>query len=567
MTGRPPPLLHLLLALLVSWPMARDPRGSLIGHPDVDVWNHAWGAWWWWESLSQGTLPWRTTLLRAPDGGVLWFIDPLLAALSAPLVPLIGVAGAWNAGLLASLVFTSWSGAALARALGEEGRPVSALGQSVASGSLVCSAAVVAALHNGISEALHLGPLALGLAAGERTIRSPEPRRALLAGAGAGLVALVSPYLGLGLGLALGVRALGALLSGRRGRDRLLRALLCWALGALVLGAIGVLPLAAQLDAADAIVRRPEGMDESLALHNAVDPRGLLLPLSVTVRADEGFASGAWLGLLALGLALLRPRPAWLVAALVCGVTALGPWLSWGGAWVELGGARIPLPWRALQALLPFGLTHPSRLLLVTLTVVAGLAGAGADRVLLALGGMRAAGVALVPLVALDGLLLSGAPWPIATSPAEIPAVYGELERLADQDARSVVLDLPTDAGATMATSRYLYWQTAHGRPIPYAPDARASTSALIDDPFFRALASLATRRADEQRATGLDHAPQGDARPERLRDRGVRWIVLHSALDPSRADAVQRLLEASLGPGRPIEGALLWDLETQPRP
>ncbi len=557
MRARPPALLHLLLALVASWPLARDPRGVLLGSPDLDVWNHAWGPWWWWSSLSGGALPWRTELLRAPEGGVLWFIDPVLAAGSAPLVPILGVAGAWNAALLLSLALTSWSGAALARALGEESRPVGALGQSVAAAALTCSGATLAALHNGVSEALHLWAAALALAASERMIRTAELRRAAEAGALAGLAAFTSPYLGLGVGLALGVRALLALgEAGRRGRARLLRVLGVWALVAGALGALGAAPLALQLGAADAIVRRPDAMDATLALHNATDPRDLLLPLRGAPRGEEGFAGGAYLGLVALGLAILHPRRGWLVSALLCAICGLGPWLSWGGAWVDLAGERVPLPWRALQLLLPFGLTHPGRLLAVSATLLAGLAGAGAERL-----SARRGAALLVPAVALDGLLLSGVPWPLPTADARIPAIYATLEG----ETGGVVLDLPTDVGATMATSRYLYWQSAHGRPIPYAPDARASTASLIDDPFFRALAATARRRADEQQATGLDGPEDMDLRPERLRDRGVRWIVLHPSLDEDAAGRARAILERTLGPGTRVEEALRWEL-TPPR-
>ncbi len=112
---------HVGLALLVSFPMLRQPFHRLVGSPDVDVWNHAWGPWWWWDSLSQGQLPWRTLLLKWPVGGELWFIDPLLALVGAPLVPLLGPVGAYNGAMLLSLAFSSWAAGRLAGALGVKG--------------------------------------------------------------------------------------------------------------------------------------------------------------------------------------------------------------------------------------------------------------------------------------------------------------------------------------------------------------------------------------------------------------------------------------------------------------
>ncbi|MDP6935230.1 MAG: hypothetical protein QGG40_20085, partial [Myxococcota bacterium] len=101
-----------------SWPSVLHPLSAFIGHPDVDVWNHAWGPWWWFETISSGQLPWETLLLRWPEGGILWFIDPMLAALGSVLVPIFGIAGAFNLVLWFYLAFTSWAGRRLALALG-----------------------------------------------------------------------------------------------------------------------------------------------------------------------------------------------------------------------------------------------------------------------------------------------------------------------------------------------------------------------------------------------------------------------------------------------------------------
>ena len=38
-------LLWLAVAMVVTWPASLSPATTLIGHPDVDVWNHAWGYW------------------------------------------------------------------------------------------------------------------------------------------------------------------------------------------------------------------------------------------------------------------------------------------------------------------------------------------------------------------------------------------------------------------------------------------------------------------------------------------------------------------------------------------
>ena len=564
MTGRRLPLIaHLALALLVTWPLAAHPLTALVGDGDADVWNHAWGPWWWASALADGGLPWRTALLRWPDGGVLWFIDPALALVAAPLVPLLGAAAAWNAALLLSVTLTSAGAARFARALaGEAG--LSLASQAVASASAAGGAWVLGALHNGVSESLHLGPLAYALALGEEAVARPERGRWARAGLALGAVCWVSPYFGLAGGLALLVRLGHALASPGRG-GRASRALLApRGLGGLALGAAVAAPVlglfSAQLGSTDALVRRPEGMNEQLALTHAADLLHLLAPPTFALDMREHMVHTAYLGLVALALAWggRRGRGGWIAAAMVCAVMGLGPWLSWRGAWVELGGARVPLPWRAVQALAPWlALTHALRLAAPAVLIVSGLAAQGAARLRLpspALAWLAPA------LVLLDGLALSGGLWPLATAPAQIPAVYAAIGQATDEG----VLDLPTDAGATMATSRYLYWQTGHRHPIPYAPDARASTASLIDEPFFRALAARCARRPDEQASLGLDPSAPPATGPERLRDRRYRWIVLHPELDPSSSAELEALLSAWLGPGERIEGALRWDLGAQ---
>ena len=71
----------LALALLLTWPAVLDLRGSMLGHPGNDTWNHAWGFWWVADSLGQGQVPLHTDLLDHPKGGALFFIDSFIVAL------------------------------------------------------------------------------------------------------------------------------------------------------------------------------------------------------------------------------------------------------------------------------------------------------------------------------------------------------------------------------------------------------------------------------------------------------------------------------------------------------
>lgn len=556
---------HVLLALVVTAPLVIRPLERLVGSGDVDVWNHAWGPWWWWDSLSRGALPWETTLLAYPRGGVLWFIDPVLAAGGAPLVPLFGPAGAYNAMVVLYVAFASWSASRLARSLGVEGPA-----RWVASAAFAGSAWVVCEVHNGISEAFDVGFVALALAWTEDAARAPSPRAWAKAGVGIGLAAVASPYLGLGAGVYALVRGLPAIRQAWLG-----------AIVAVLVAAPPALGLRAQLHSDAAIIKHPESMNDQLALHNAVDPRTFLAPLgfrSVDLGA-EGFEHSMYMGLLALGLAMLglwrlrradgEGRWAWLrapgpwigLAAGVSLVFALGPYLYWGEGWATLGGSRLRLPWWAIQKLAPgLAVTHPLRLGVPALAAVSGLAAVGAARLA---PGRRA--LLLATVVLFDGLVISGAPWPMSTADARTPEALVTIARAAGAaPGESAVLDLPTDAGETMATSRYLWWQTAHGRPIVYGPDARASTSPLIHDSAFRTLAAASTRRADEAHRLQLGGAADRAA-TRSLRDIGIRWVVVHHDIDPEAGARLEAMLTAELGPGMRTGRASLWDLGEPP--
>ncbi|MDP6935231.1 MAG: hypothetical protein QGG40_20090, partial [Myxococcota bacterium] len=347
------------------------------------------------------------------------------------------------------------------------------------------------ALHNGITEAANIGFVALALAwtTDGLSLRRREPpapgslrqRSWLKAGAGVGLATLASPYLGLAAGLAVATRTMMDL-----GRD--LQGWLHATMGAavaLLISAPTLLAMGSQLGAGNAIIRHPSGMNEQLALHNAVDIRTFFVPggfRSADLSA-EGFEHSMYLGLVALTLALGARRWRWIAMAGVIMVLSLGPYLYWGDGWVLVGESRLRLPFSTVQSLVPgLALTHPLRLAVPVLCIVAGLAAVGATTIPTRLSRVprRAWLGGLGALLLLDGLWFSGAPWPIATASAQSPLVHQDLTRSDDEPLKWGILDLPTDIGATMASSRYLVWQASHRRPIPYAPDARASTAALL---------------------------------------------------------------------------------------
>ena len=547
-------LADFVVALPIVFGIVFAPFTQIIGSGKVDVWNHVWGSWWWFDAFSNGTTPWETTLLQFPDGGTLWFIDPVLAILGLPFVG-FSPAFAYNMGIWMYLAFASWTARRFARSLGAAPNA-----SWIASIVVVCSAWMLSEISNGITEAVNIGPVALAMAWTEDACRgiNGEQRATqwMKAGAGVGLSAMASPYLGLGVGIVVGIRTLFSL-----------RKTWKWSwlggITSLVVASPTLLLFRWQLDATNAIIKRPDGMNDSLALHNAVDPRTFFAPFgfqSVDL-TDEGFVHSMYLGVIALFFALrvAKSHKGWIIAALVSMVCALGPYLFWGDGWVLMNGARLRLPWFGLQQLASgLAVTHPLRLGVPVLGIVGALAAVGLttpywlDR-------LKWVGLA----IAIDGLLLSGAPFPMPTARGVIPAVY----ELVEQDPRNVgVLDLPTDSGSTMVASQYLYWQTFHGKGIPYAPDVRASTASLLNNPAFRRLAALCNRRPDEHQRLGLHNRSPGSSDPRTLSSLGYGWIVLHKNIDPTVYQQLLEVLQADLGAGLTIDDSTIWRLETQPK-
>lgn len=543
--------LHLLLALFVTWPMVLSPRSRLVDHGDIDVWNHAWGAWWYFTSISHGQLPYHTRLLAAPEGGVLWYIDAPGALIGAPLVPLLGTVGAYNAVILLYVLLASVASRRLARALG-----ASATGSWIASVVLCCSPYLLSEIHNGVSEMAGVCWSIFALGAGWRAMEGGGRRAWVALGLWLGLAAVGTWYYGFASLLVLATWAFSWLVRGPRLPK----------LGGLALAAgccaLIVLPLGwaiqhSIMDPQAIVVRGQVSSADQLQLlaHNAVDARTFLWPLgfqSVDLAAQgEAFLHSSYLGWLALALAVSTRRWRVLAAALVVALVSLGPWLWWGDHWVTLGGGQhIPLPFRVLLPLLPSaGSTHAQRLGMPVIALVGAMAAVGAGR-------FRGRWQLLVILaVGADALLWGGAPWPLACAPALDPAAceYIRSQPVVERYGREVaaVIDLPAEVGASMATSRYLLLQTVHGKPIPYRPDARGSTAAALGLASFRALSLLSAHRAEHLAVLRQTLSDYPDVELEEMAKKGYRWVVVHRELERGRQHVAETeaQLERWFGP------------------
>lgn len=555
--GMPALGVTLALAVVLTWPLVVDPADAL-GHPGNDVWNHIWGYWWVGEEVLAGRLPLRTDLMHFPGTSRLFFIDTFGALLTLPVQWLAGPVAAYNATIFACFWGAGLAAWALARHL-----LAARLGPGSAADGVALFAAVayassphlLAQAYNGITETLFAAGLPLAILAVIRLYERPGWARGFVAAAAMAGCTLANWYYGLfaALGSAL-LLASFALLR----RERIHWAALPRHLAAAgALAAAAVLPVllgfASTLDGPDAIVSRdPEFVWRSLVTHNITDAVSLVRPGRVyspdlKLLHGEDLLIVTYLGWTLCGLAgwglwtlrRWRDRLPWITWILAFGVLMLGPYLFVDGAYVTLLDRRIPLPFLALFDGLPVfqRISHPFRFVVPVQLGLAVLACFGLARLPVA-ARLAAAGLALA-----EALVLSPAPWPLPLADARMP---GFVTTLAEDPAPGGVLDLPI-ALPNLERAVYLYWQTAHGRPSPYA----------LNEPLPDVLSrSHLARTLLIAEASRVDHLPpvlpELDlvASARALADLGVRYVVVHAPLyPPDRLAMTLTLLRTALGP------------------
>lgn len=407
MVHRHPILPVLLLAL--GWGLGPALpallAGALLGHPGTDLYPSVWALW----AGAQGDalLPSSTTLLGYPQGMGLALASPLKALAGRALIPVLGLAGTWNALLLAARVATVLAAWAAGRAWG-----LSPRGALVAAAVWGCSPFFHGYAVEGIAEGTDGWTLALwawALGRGRNLLAAP-----LLA-----LTLLSSWYLGAAALLLLALVA--------PARPRALLSLaglpLAWpALGAFLSAFPGVGPL-------DDAVRASMGAP--------LLPRapGLLPGL-------QPFALCAWVGVVVPALALLgRQRLALL--ALLPALLSLGI-----GPWYELPGLEL--------------LRFPYRLHAATLAILALAAGRAAER-------WRAPWLA--PLIVAEGLLLSPVEPLLPGSPADVPTIYERVDAPLVEVPGPVAMPPGQHNPSRPRARYLLYHQTTHHQPSPWTPD------------------------------------------------------------------------------------------------
>lgn len=432
-----------------------------------------------------------TPQLAAPEGMGFYFSSPVKGWLAGLLVPVLGVPWTWNLLTLAARVATVGLSAHAGRAWG-----LGTAGSLAVAAAFGCSAVFQGYAVEGIVEGTDGWALALwAWAAGRR-------RHGWSAVALAGCIG-VSWYLG-------AVACLLAVLASLRDRRALV-------------GLLGILlaapALAGFLGAFSGGSPLPPDIRAAMGAPLTVPRPGVLPGL-------HPFAITAYTGGV-LTLAALGARVRWVVLALVPAVLSLGV-----GPWYELpvlSALRFPYRWH-----------------LGTLAILALAAGHLADRV--------RGGWALGPIVLLECLLLSPIEPLLPGAPAEVPALYGAVDGPIVDVPGPVALP-PGQINLSRPRARwFLYAQTLHGQPTPWAPDFNAvGAQATASAAWQRAATAL---RAFDQVASGDGRTPPPPGLVDDLAATGVRWLVIHHRVAGMVGAAVLR-------DGLVSQGAELVDRDT----
>jgi hypothetical protein len=557
----------LALALLLTWPAVLDLRGSMLGHPGNDTWNHAWGFWWVADSLGQGQLPLRTALLDHPQGGALFFIDSFNALWTWPIQALAGVPAALNLAVIFAFFCNGIGAWALGRRVLDDEWLAWVPGVIFAA-----SAHLLGQAYNGITETLNAGFLPLYLLLLLRMLDRPSLGRALAMGAALALCSVANFYYGL-FGIVLSVvvvlhRAISEpLRTGWKGFGLALG-------GSVALYAVLVLPvlfvLSQSMDAPDALVDRdPEFVWASLVNHNITDVVSMFRPgkhYSPDLKAQYGedllivtYLGWVSLALAAVGLLASRPKRSlglWVALAVVFLLFALGPYLHVGGEYATWNGHRIPLPFLAFFQAFPLfsRISHPFRFVVpatLGLGMMAGLGAQALSRRWPTLPRPAIAGI-LGLMVLSEVTLASPAVWPLPRCDAQIPSAYAGL-------SQGAVLDLPITV-PNLERAVYTWYQTGHGQPVPYGLNEPVPTT-LAGNP----LTDLMVRIESAYVLSLPRQLPELElvSGARRLQAEGYGTVVVHEQLYLTpKLEMVSAVLEGLFGVPHRENGVAVYQVQ-----
>ena len=534
---------HLLLLAGACLPLGRvllDPLATLPGSEASDVYKHAWPYWHTLAQIADGSWP-STSLINAPDGGLLLDVMVLPSLIMAPVTLVAGPVLATNLWVLLSLWAVGLASYALGRQLSG-----SRLG-GVTAGLLLqsCPFLMGYALTSGVHERLSLWIFPLLVLGMLRLRQGGGWRWPLLLVGGLLLCTSQCPTFGLFSALLLlllsplAVRRWGAYEPGQL--PRMVAALA--GMAAVMIGTYEVyrwfVTQPEFLAGIPALRVEPTlGINAQLPERQAANLASLFSPMAVRqsapIRIDDELWRLVYVGWVPLLAMIAGAVLAWQqrrrVVVAVLGLGLLFLLLSLG-ARVNAGGETVSNPAYHLVALfLPFyggipPVWQQAGVFVALGTVaVATLVGAFSRRPL------RIA----VATVVVAGALAERAwvlpvPLVLDTAPASIPAAYDR----ARAGTPGGLVDIPRMFAGTRVARGYTFLaQTRHGRPIPVA-------------------INLGIARYDAYRPVAQGLADDWSRAAACLRRGRIRWVVLHPPWYETRGDLETAVagLSAAVGP------------------
>lgn len=537
----------LIFAMLAVGVVGLPQSSSIPGHPMSDLYDHGWGYSWFVRHLLAGELPLWTRESHGPQGGALWFVDPLGALLSLPLQLLFPLPVAL--GILPILQL--WLGMQAAYALGLSECRERAAAMVVAL-VFTLSSYSLSLLHSGTWEYLNLWPLPLFFL----SLRRGWVGVAVLAWTAGCLGAI---YYGAFLGLL-------ALISGLSG-------MVPWSV-LLRVGLYALLPVGAVLGLAGWTLGHPQAVIQpegapgwSYQSLPATDLLSFFHPRywfpDNAKMGNPGIVHANTLGILNLcGLLWAwrfldgKIRRALWITGFLC----LGPTFCTLGYIPQIAGYTVPLP----AALLyfpgsPFRMVHhPYRLVvlgMLFLGLALGHSVRGRPRLALGLG------LGLL----LELALFCPVTWPLVRAPAQLPAVYQGME--------GGIFDFPPENHQNNRS--YTWYAALHQQPIPYGVNVYIPEKIGKNARFLQWMGCL---RDGGKRGVPREGGPpawrpgpppvfseallkQAD---EELRNWDYRWLVVHQQwMDPDERRCLENLLGTAL---RKDDDQTVWALTSADR-
>lgn len=563
---------YLALVLLATEPAVLSLRSAAIGDAYSDMWKHLWGLWWFRDALvNHHTLPLFTTDINYPQGGYLYFADPLTALVSVPLQPLLGLVMTYNVLIMAQVLGGCLGAYLLGRELGLARPGAFITGVVYGLSPYVLSYSVA----SGVTETVNLAWPPLYLLFLLRSLRGEGLRAQVVAGVTLFLTAFSCWYYSefmllmtafcvlFGEG-GTGTWAAAVFERGRR------------AIPILVVGFCLILPFAAafaqtlknpyNLVTPDKHglpnappVERNAGTTGDYLGEDQLNFTGLLdfvqpgkENATITLSMDR-LTRVYYLGWIAITLVIvglvLTPRPwsrtvhFWLWTTVAFALLSLGPTIHLRSSTVD--GASLGKSWPYWMMFYGFPLFkqvgQPFRLMLLVNLGFGLLAGFALQQLLARFPPLRPVAWLLPLGVLAETLYASPSLYPMPLSPATIPPVYRAIAETAGDDA---VWDVPEERpGSLLQPSEYYWYQTFHGHPIPYRTSGQVSPQIRNNSVHALVVQMLYGGTSAEEAAAlirgGLDA----------LREMKIRWFIIHRGIiGPKRAHDLRTYMAAAVG-------------------